>query len=51
MEHISDVASFIKACILLTKPGGYIILSVPNNDAFVGAQELPLNMPPHHVGR
>ena len=51
LEHISDVRSFLEACRVLLKPGGSLVISVPNNDGFVGAQELPLNMPPHHMGR
>lgn len=51
LEHIYDVRSFLESCRELLKPGGRLVLSVPNNDGFVGAQELPLNMPPHHMGR
>ncbi len=51
LEHIYDVRSFIESCRELLKSGGRLVLSVPNNDGFVGAQELPLNMPPHHMGR
>lgn len=51
LEHIFAVRPFLEACQALLKPGGILILSVPNNDGFVGRQELPLNMPPHHMGR
>ncbi len=51
LEHIYDVRAFLESCRQLLKPGGKLILSVPNNDGFVGAQEIPLNMPPHHMGR
>lgn len=51
LEHIHDVRPFLEACREILKPGGILVLSVPNNDGFVGAQELPLNMPPHHMGR
>lgn len=50
LEHVSRVKEFIESCISVVKPGGKVIFSVPNNEGFVGAQELPLNMPPHHVG-
>lgn len=50
LEHVSDVRDFIESCIAVVKPGGTIIFSVPNNQAFIGSQELPTNMPPHHVG-
>lgn len=51
LEHIYDVRAFLESCRELLKPGGTLVLSVPNNESFVGAQELPLNMPPHHMGR
>lgn len=51
LEHVPDVRSFITSCIRVLKPTGQLIIAVPNNDGFVGKQEnLPLNMPPHHVG-
>jgi 2-polyprenyl-3-methyl-5-hydroxy-6-metoxy-1,4-benzoquinol methylase len=53
LEHISDVHSFIKSMIECLKPGGKLIISVPNNDTFYRENRLPskiLNMPPHHLG-
>ena len=35
------------------RPGGKLIISVPNNDSFIKDNPLPskiLNMPPHHMG-
>ena len=50
LEHIVDIHSFFSALISLCKPGGIIVLAVPNNDGFVGrAVNNILNMPPHHV--
>jgi 2-polyprenyl-3-methyl-5-hydroxy-6-metoxy-1,4-benzoquinol methylase len=54
LEHIADVKSVIKAMVECLKPGGALIISVPNNDSFISEIELPskiLNMPPHHMGR
>lgn len=51
LEHVYDVRAFLESCRELLKPDGTLVLSVPNNDGFVGAQEIPLNMPPHHMGR
>jgi SAM-dependent methyltransferase len=52
LEHVADVKEFLGSISKACKPGGTIVLSVPNNDSFVGMQsDLPLNMPPHHVGR
>lgn len=52
LEHIYEVRDFLDACISCLKPGGKLIISVPNNDSFVGkdmGNDL-LNMPPHHMG-
>lgn len=52
LEHVSDVKTFLLNAVEILKPGGLLILSVPNNSArFVRLdEELYLNMPPHHVG-
>jgi 2-polyprenyl-3-methyl-5-hydroxy-6-metoxy-1,4-benzoquinol methylase len=53
LEHIENVDSFFKSVLSVCRQGGKIIISVPNNDAFVtrfaylhGAG----NIPPHHIG-
>lgn len=52
MEHVTDVKSFVADAIKLCRSGGHIILSVPNDDSFVGlACDNYLNMPPHHLTR
>lgn len=51
LEHISDIKDFITDSLKCLKPGGKLILSVPNNDSFI--KDLPLNilnLPPHHMG-
>jgi 2-polyprenyl-3-methyl-5-hydroxy-6-metoxy-1,4-benzoquinol methylase len=51
LEHISDVHSFIDGMIKCLKPGGILIVCVPNNDSFIKKAEWNiLNMPPHHMG-
>lgn len=51
LEHIAEPHSFITEAINATKPGGYIIFSVPNNDGFLKDDPFCfLNMPPHHMG-
>lgn len=52
LEHITDVNSFLKASLKLLRPGGCLIISVPNNDSlfFKNKGEIILNMPPHHMG-
>jgi SAM-dependent methyltransferase len=52
LEHITDVGNFLKDCIAALKPGGKLIIGVPNNDAVVWTYDLfqALNRPPHHMG-
>jgi 2-polyprenyl-3-methyl-5-hydroxy-6-metoxy-1,4-benzoquinol methylase len=50
LEHVTKPASFLRACVKALKPGGELIIGVPNNDGFLGLQEYNwLNMPPHHM--
>lgn len=50
LEHISAVHSFIKSQVACLKPGGLLVICVPNNDSFLleSTQGL-LNSPPHHM--
>ena len=50
LEHISDVHSFINAMVNCLKPGGILIICVPNNDSFIRFSFDRLNVPPHHMG-
>jgi 2-polyprenyl-3-methyl-5-hydroxy-6-metoxy-1,4-benzoquinol methylase len=50
LEHIADVRSFLDAQLRCLKPGGMLIVSVPNNDSFLGLDRNILNLPPHHMG-
>ncbi len=52
LEHIPEVKDFLGSAIHTIKPGGKLILSVPNNDAFMFKQDQDqlLNRPPHHMG-
>lgn len=52
VEHIAQPKPFIEAALKALKPGGKLIVGVPNNDPYLfehGKYE-PLNMPPHHCG-
>lgn len=52
LEHTSDPYSFLQASIKCLKPGGCLIISVPNADTYLSfMQNSLLNMPPHHVTR
>lgn len=52
MEHIAPIGEFIQASVDALKPGGKLIISVPNNDSivFTTTDNIVLNMPPHHMG-
>jgi len=53
LEHIADVEGVINAMVDCLKPGGLMIVSVPNNNSFIRKVTLPariLNLPPHHMG-
>lgn len=51
LEHIPNVREFIQDCIDALRPGGVLIIGVPNNLGFVGLDRTAaLNMPPHHMG-
>lgn len=52
LEHLYDVRPFLHSAISLLRPGGKLILSMPNNDAFsyhFDSVQI-LNRPPHHMG-
>jgi 2-polyprenyl-3-methyl-5-hydroxy-6-metoxy-1,4-benzoquinol methylase len=50
MEHIATIREVILASINVLKKGGKLIISVPNNDSFLGLGVNYLNLPPHHMG-
>jgi len=50
LEHLTDLESFIPACVALCKKGGRIIMAVPNNEGFLAsAVNNVMNMPSHHT--
>jgi len=51
LEHVSEPFEFIEALIDLVRPGGTLILSVPNSDSFLRYADNLLDMPPHHMTR
>ncbi len=54
LEHVADPRKFLDACVRLLKPGGRLCIGVPNNDGYLGKQQLDvalLNQPPHHITR
>jgi 2-polyprenyl-3-methyl-5-hydroxy-6-metoxy-1,4-benzoquinol methylase len=52
-EHVSNIKALYEDAIQLLRPGGYLLVAVPNNDlAFLRRNVMyskVLNMPPHHV--
>jgi SAM-dependent methyltransferase len=50
LEHIVDIREFFSACITCIKPGGKLIIAVPNNEGFLKNMiNNWLNLPPHHI--
>lgn len=50
LEHIVDIHQFFNALVKICRPGGKIVIAVPNNDGFLRyATNNILNMPPHHI--
>ena len=52
LEHVYDVNSFITTSLQCLKPGGKLIIAVPNNNPWYYKYDKlnTLNMPPHHSG-
>lgn len=52
LEHISDIKSFLESAIICLKPGGKLILAVPNNNPYIYRfnKMYTSNLPPHHSG-
>lgn len=50
LEHIPNLNKFLNSCIDLLKPGGRLLICVPNSDGFIRlADNDLLNQPPHHM--
>lgn len=50
LEHVIDPGEFIAGCVRLLRPGGLLLIGVPNEDSFVGLDDdAVLNQPPHHM--
>lgn len=52
LEHIYEAGSFLKSALSVLKPGGRLILAVPNNEPYYRRYDKysTWNLPPHHVG-
>ncbi len=52
LEHVPDPRAFLDAMINLIKPGGKVIITVPNHDSYLKyAKNALLNQPPHHMSQ
>lgn len=51
LEHVADPKAFLEQCCALIKPGGILILGLPNAESFLKHQYCLLDMPPHHSTR
>lgn len=51
LEHVAEAGKMVADMAALLKPGGTLIISVPNNCSFIKDDKYGiLNMPPHHLG-
>lgn len=52
LEHIPKVHDFLESAIKALKPGGKLIIGVPNNNPYLFKYDKlhTLNLPPHHAG-
>lgn len=52
LEHVPHPRPFLERMLRLLRPGGRLIIAVPNQDSFIRCDEQNLlDMPPHHVTR
>jgi len=51
LEHVSEPREFLDACVALLRPGGKLLLGVPNSESFLRYQLNVLDLPPHHMSR
>lgn len=51
LEHISDPLPFLELCLRVLRPGGRLMIGVPNIDGYIRFENHVLDMPPHHMTR
>lgn len=51
LEHVPNPGQFVEAAARLLRPGGLLLLGVPNQESFLGRQWNVLDMPPHHMSQ
>lgn len=52
LEHVKLPGSFIESMVKMLKPGGTLVIAVPNNEPYFLKYDKyhTLNLPPHHMG-
>lgn len=50
-EHINNIIPFVESAITCLKPGGRLIVTVPNRQRNIRSTFEPLDHPPHHISR
>jgi len=51
LEHVTNPGDFLKCACRLLRPGGKLILGLPNADSFLKHEFNLLDLPPHHMSR
>jgi 2-polyprenyl-3-methyl-5-hydroxy-6-metoxy-1,4-benzoquinol methylase len=51
LEHVTRPGDFVAASCSLLRPGGKLMLGLPNAASFLRHQHSILDMPPHHMSR
>lgn len=49
LEHLPAPLPFLRSAVRLVRPGGRLLLAVPNSDGWLSRTGNLLDMPPHHV--
>lgn len=50
LEHVADPVLFVKQALRCLRPGGQLILGLPNHETYLGGlMNFALNSPPHHL--
>lgn len=55
LEHVADPGRFLADMLALVRPGGRLVVAVPDRDSFIrhthATHGVPLDTPPHHMSR
>jgi len=51
LEHVGAPADFLELCCKLLKPGGKLLLGLPNAASYLRYHDNVLDLPPHHMTR